>query len=170
MPTIFHFNGKIIKNRILRALVVVVLVTFFGSLFFVARFLNNSLLFLDTNSHIKGLFFGGLGGLLVSIGGATLDTAWEGFQIDKFFRSTYLGLYWGLILSFYTTDPSLLLYGVLGMDRFLLEFHKSFIRRLKSGKFKAEEPTNPRWVELREKIVPVYNFAAMIFIYLLASN
>lgn len=116
-----------------------------------------------------GIGWGLVGGIFVAIGGAFLDIAWEGFDPIKFLRSIWLGGFWGLIFSFYTTNASLIVFACIGMDRMALEFYKTFIRKLKSGKFKSGQPTNPKWLKKRVLLMYPYILPWLLFIFLLVA-
>lgn len=163
MPTIFHINGRIIHNRLARAILgLSIWISLWSLVVFLGNIYNQ-----DFNPQVYGMLWGGLAGLLVACGGALLDTAWEGFDVKKFPRSIYNGLFWGLILSFYSDNAGLLLAAVLGMDRMGIEFFKSFIRKARSGKFKSIKPTIPEWMKKREKFHPYYMATWLLYIFLL---
>lgn len=164
MPTILHIQGKVIHNRFARGLLGFLILAVLGMLFWLLFGLN---WFVDQPNLIQGLFWGGFAGLLVAVGGALLDSAWEGFEPLKFPRSVLHGVYWGLLFSTLETNPAVLVFSVLGMDRMGLEFYKSFLRKMKSGKFKSEKPINTRWYEVREKLLFPYMALWMVFGYLL---
>jgi hypothetical protein len=170
MPTIFHINGHLIRNRFARILIILLVVGIVVSMWPFSFWLYKTLNLANVDHKIVGLIFGGIAGFMISVGGAMLDAAWEGFEPLKFFRSTYVGLFWGVIFSFFTTNPALLIYAGLGMDRMSIEFNKTFIKRMKSGKFKSESPTIPDWLEIREKIHHPYIGVWLLFVYLLAAQ
>lgn len=164
MPTILHIQGKIIRNRLVRGLLGVLILAVLGVLFWLLFGLN---WVVGWPVLMQGFFWGGLAGLLVAVGGALLDSAWEGFEPLKFPRSIFHGIYWGLLFSTMETNPAVLVFSVLGMDRMGLEFYKSFLRKMKSGKFKSENPINTRWYVVREKLLFPYMTLWMFFGYLL---
>lgn len=170
MPTIFHINGHIIHNRLARIGIIIFVVSIVAGMYPLSHWLYQSLHMSYFNPRLVGLIFGGIAGLMISIGGAMLDSAWEGFDGTKFFRSTYVGLFWGLLFSFFTQNPGLLIYAGLGMDRMSIEFDKTFIKRLKSGKFKSDKPIMPHWLDLREHLRNPYLCVWAVFLYLLAAQ
>src|SRR2546421_3465164 len=170
MPTIFHINGHIVHNRLARVGIIVVVVSVVAAMYPLSQWIFQLLHLSRFDHRVAGLVFGGLAGLMISIGGALLDSAWEGFDHTKFFRSTYVGLFWGLIFSYFTNNPGLLIYAGLGMDRMSIEFDKTFIKRLKSGKFKSDHPTMPHWLQLREELRNPYLCVWVFFLYLLTAQ
>ena len=84
-------------------------------------------------------------GLLVSLGGAYKDAPFEGFKILKFQRS-------GLVLAicsplfYFLNDPvhpislGFLVYMNGGLERFVVEYYKTYIQRTMSGKFRPDLP------------------------------
>lgn len=168
MPTIFHLNGTLIHNRLERILIIYIVISFLLLIYAAMWSFVAIVPILQYNAVLRGLAGGFVGGALVATGGSLLDSAWEGFDILKFGRSIGVGMFWGVVLSFYTANPGLLVYAVLGTDRMSLEFFKTFIKKLKSGKFKSDKPTIPHWLENREKLIYPYIITWAIFIFLLA--
>lgn len=169
MPTILHINGNIIRNRVLRGVIAATIWLGTFGLFFLVRKVNIDLFGDVGGGWLWGGAWGFFAGLLIGIGGAGLDTAWEGFEPLKFFRSPIHGLFWGVVFSHLTNDAGILVFACLGMDRMGLEFYKSFMRKAKSGKFKSDKPTYPKWYEVREKILLPYLIPWLAFIYFLAA-
>ncbi|OGK22086.1 hypothetical protein A3C98_01315 [Candidatus Roizmanbacteria bacterium RIFCSPHIGHO2_02_FULL_37_15] len=170
MPTIFHVNGFIIHNRYVRILLILNIIIFLILLYPLSQVIVDKVPLFFQHRPILGLFFGFIAGVLAASGGASLDSAWEGFEYSKFLRSVYVAMFWGLILTFYTTNPGLIIYACFGLDRMSIEFNKTFVKKLKSGKFKATHPTIPHWLDLREKLLHPYLFTWAVYIYLLASH
>lgn len=164
MPTIFHIQGKVIHNRFIRGILGIMIVSLLAGLFWLLFKLNwvGGWPFLA-----QGLVWGSFAGLMVAVGGALLDSAWEGFEPFKFPRSIFHGAYWGVMFSTLETNPALLVFSILGMDRMGLEFYKSFLRKMKSGKFLSEKPVNVQWYSIREKLLFPYMMVWMVFGYLL---
>ncbi len=104
-------------------------------------------------------------GLLVSLGGAYKDAPFEGFAPLKFFRSaTVLAICSPLF--FFTNNPlspvplGYLIFMNGGLERFLVEYYKTYVQRTMSGKFRQDLPRIPRYIETREK----YHYIAWIII------
>ncbi len=104
-------------------------------------------------------------GLLVSLGGAYKDAPFEGFAPLKFFRSaTVLAICSPLF--FFSNDPlspvplGYLIFMNGGLERFLVEYYKTFVQRTMSGKFRPDLPRISRYIETREK----YHYMAWIII------
>ncbi len=84
-------------------------------------------------------------GLLVSGGGAWKDAPFEGFLFLKFLRS---GLALAVVspIFYWLRDPAdpialgLLIYMNGGLERFLVEYYKTYIQRNMSGKFRPDLP------------------------------
>ena len=104
-------------------------------------------------------------GLLVSLGGAYKDAPFEGFKPLKFQRS-------GVVLAvcsplFYSLgDPAapvslgFLIYMNGGLERFIVEYYKTYIQRTMSGKFRSDLPRMERYVSTREK----FHYFALVII------
>jgi hypothetical protein len=101
-------------------------------------------------------------GLLVSLGGAYKDAPFEGFQPLKFQRS-------GVVLAvlsplfYFLNDPEtpvslgFLIYMNGGLERFAVEYYKTYIQRNMSGKFRPDIERHQQQLETREK----YHYAAL---------
>ncbi len=109
-------------------------------------------------------------GLLVSLGGAYKDAPFEGFKPLKFQRS-------GVVLAvlsplfFFLNDPEspvslgFLIYMNGGLERFAVEYYKTYIQRNMSGKFRPDIDRHQHELETREK----YHYASLaIMVGLLA--
>ena len=100
-------------------------------------------------------------GLLVSVGGAYKDAPFEGFQPLKFQRSAVV-LAVASPLFYYLGPVSL---GVLifmngGLERFLVEYYKTYIKRNMSGKFRPDLKIYQKQKASREK----FHIAAWVII------
>lgn len=168
MPTIFHLNGHIIQNRVLRASVSIFLLLVLIIVYAAFQTVGQAISF-SAGSWFIGLLGGLMAGTLVASGGALLDSAWEGFSTKKFFRSVIVGGYWGVIFSYQSSSLPLVVFGCFGMDRMSIEFYKTFIRKMRSAKFKHEQPTYLSWLSKRERLVVPYLLNWLIFIYLLVA-
>lgn len=95
-------------------------------------------------------------GLLVSLGGAYKDAPFEGFKPLKFQRS---GMVLALLspLFFLLNEPlapvslGFLIYMNGGLERFAIEYYKTYIQRNRSGKFRPDLPRLQELVDTREK-------------------
>lgn len=102
-------------------------------------------------------------GLLVSLGGAYKDAPFEGFKPLKFQRS-------GVVLAmlsplFYCQNDGqapvslgFLIYMNGGLERFVVEYYKTYIQRNMSGKFRSDIERHQRELETREK----FHYAALV--------
>lgn len=102
-------------------------------------------------------------GLLVSLGGAYKDAPFEGFKPLKFQRS-------GVVLAvlsplfFFLNDAQapvsigFLIYMNGGLERFAVEYYKTYIQRNMSGKFRPDIERHQHELETREK----YHYAALV--------
>jgi hypothetical protein len=147
VPSRITFFGRHVESNLVRYLVGIVLV--------VAVF---GLLLLDVQVRAFWVFLvvAYATGLLVSLGGAYKDAPFEGFKPLKFQRS-------GLVLAvcsplFYFIDHSehpialgLLIYMNGGLERFVVEYYKTYIQRTMSGKFQPDLPRIQVCLDKREK-------------------
>ncbi len=104
-------------------------------------------------------------GLLVALGGAYKDAPFEGFKPLKFQRS-------GFVLAllspvFYFTNDStapisvgFLIYMNGGLERFVVEYYKTYIQRNMSGKFRPDLERIQKHLDERER----YHYAALAII------
>ena len=104
-------------------------------------------------------------GLLVSLGGAYKDAPFEGFRPLKFQRS-------GVVLAlcsplFYFVNEAdtpvslgFLIYMNGGLERFVVEYYKTYIQRTMSGKFRPDLPRIQSCIDTREK----FHYAALVII------
>ena len=109
-------------------------------------------------------------GLLVSLGGAYKDAPFEGFKPLKFQRS-------GLVLAalspllYFLNDPAapvslgFLVYLNGGLERFTVEYYKTYVQRHRSGKFRPDLPRRQRELDAREAC----HYAALAIIAGLAA-
>lgn len=104
-------------------------------------------------------------GMLVSLGGAYKDAPFEGFAPLKFLRSAAV-LAISSPLFFFSNNPEapvplgylIFMYG--GLERFLVEYYKTYVQRTMSGKFRPDLPRIARYIETREK----FHYMAWIII------
>ncbi len=91
------------------------------------------------------LAVGYLTGLLVAGGGAYKDAPFEGFKILRFQRSGVVlavlaPLFWWLAPDGAPAPLGLLIYMNGGLERFVVEYYKTYIQRNMSGKFRPDLP------------------------------
>ncbi len=109
-----------------------------------------------------------LTGLLVAGGGAWKDAPFEGFKILRFQRSGVVlavcaPLFWLLAPMGASVPLGLLIYMNGGLERFVVEYYKTFIQRNMSGKFRPDLPR----VETRRR--EELHYAALGIIALVAA-
>ncbi len=93
-----------------------------------------------------------LGGILVSFGGAYKDAPFEGFAFFKFFRSPVVLLIFCPFFYYQGgIDLGLLIWMNVGLERFLVEYYKTYIQRNMSGKFKSDIQKITQRLDSREK-------------------
>lgn len=136
VPSQLTLLGRPVRSRLARAAAGVVLV---GGVF------GLLLVPLPVDGFPAYLVVAYLTGLLVSGGGAWKDAPFEGFQTLKFFRSG-LTLAVASPLFYWLRTPGepvalgVLLYMNGGLERFLVEYYKTYIQRNMSGKFRPDLP------------------------------
>ncbi len=136
VPSRITFLGRPVRSEAARLGAGVVLVA-----------LVVAVLFLDT--PVRG-FLGYLAtaylvGLLVAGGGAYKDAPFEGFKLLRFQRSGVVlavlaPLFWLLAPDGAPTPLGLLIYMNGGLERFVVEYYKTYIQRNMSGKFRPDLP------------------------------
>ena len=108
-------------------------------------------------------------GLVVALGGAYKDAPFEGFKWFKFQRS---GAVLALLsaLFYYLNDPlepvslGFLIYMNGGLERFTVEYYKTYIQRNMSGKFRPDIERLQQQLDSREK----FHYLALVIILGLA--
>lgn len=102
-------------------------------------------------------------GLLVSLGGAYKDAPFEGFKPLKFQRSGFVLAILSPIFYF-SNDPAtpislgFLIYMNGGLERFVVEYYKTYIQRNMSGKFRPDIDRIQKHLDDRER----YHYAALV--------
>lgn len=109
-------------------------------------------------------------GLLVALGGAYKDAPFEGFKWLKFQRSGVVlaalsPLFYLLGNPEYPVGLGFLIYMNGGLERFTVEYYKTYIQRNMSGKFQPNLPKIQRELDTREK----FHYAALAIIAGLAA-
>ena len=112
-------------------------------------------------------------GLLVSLGGAYKDAPFEGFKPAKFQRS---GVVLALLspLFYFIDDPGapvplgFLIYMNGGLERFTVEYYKTYIQRNMSGKFRPDIERIQHQLDTREKFhyFALVIIAALVVLYI----
>jgi len=95
-------------------------------------------------------------GLIVSLGGAYKDAPFEGFKPLKFQRSAIVlavcsPLFYFLNSSLTPVPLGYLIYMNGGLERFVVEYYKTYIQRNMSGKFRPDLPRNQTLIDSRER-------------------
>lgn len=104
-------------------------------------------------------------GLVVSLGGAYKDAPFEGFKPLKFQRSAAV-LAVASPIFYFLNDPEtpislgFLIYMNGGLERFLVEYYKTYIQRNMSGKFRPDLERIQHEIDRRER----YHYAAWVII------
>jgi hypothetical protein len=104
-------------------------------------------------------------GLLVSLGGAYKDAPFEGFMLLKFQRSGVVlalcsPLFFFLNDAMHPASLGFLVYMNGGLERFVVEYYKTYIQRTMSGKFRPDLPRIQRCLDTREK----FHYGALVII------
>jgi len=104
-------------------------------------------------------------GLLVSLGGAYKDAPFEGFQPLKFQRSGVVlalcsPLFFFLNDAMHPVSLGFLVYMNGGLERFVVEYYKTYIQRTMSGKFRPDLLRIQRCLDTREK----FHYGALVII------
>lgn len=160
VPSRITFFGRPVTSEPLRLSSGVVLVSAVFSLLFL------SMRIVDFTGFAAVAFSTGM---LVSLGGAYKDAPFEGFAPLKFFRSSMVLAICSPVF-FYSNNPQspvpigYLIFMNGGLERFLVEYYKTYVQRTMSGKFRPDLPRIARYVETREK----YHYMAWIIIVGLA--
>jgi hypothetical protein len=108
-------------------------------------------------------------GLLVSLGGAYKDAPFEGFKWLKFQRSGAVlallsPLFYFLNHSQFPVPVGFLIYMNGGLERFAIEYYKTYIQRNMSGKFRPDLCRIQHYIDTREK----FHYMALVIIAALA--
>lgn len=160
VPSRITFFGRYVDSNLLRYAVGTLIVALvFGML----------LIEVKIESFVAYLLVAYGTGLLVALGGAYKDAPFEGFKWLKFQRS---GMVLALLtpLFYYLDKPQFslplgfLLYMNGGLERFAVEYYKTYIQRNMSGKFRPDLPRNQHCVDRREK----FHYMALVIIAALA--
>ena len=104
-------------------------------------------------------------GLIVSLGGAYKDAPFEGFKPLKFQRSGFVLVALSPLLYWVNDGGNPVTLGLLvymngGLERFCVEYYKTYVQRNMSGKFRPDLPRQQEAAERREK----FHYAALVLI------
>lgn len=108
-------------------------------------------------------------GLLVALGGAYKDAPFEGFKWLKFQRSAAVLVLLSPLFYFLNNPHTPVSLGFLiymngGLERFAIEYYKTYVQRNMSGKFRPDLDRIQEQVDKREK----YHLMALVIIVALA--
>ncbi len=104
-------------------------------------------------------------GLIVSLGGAYKDAPFEGFKWLKFQRSALVlavlsPLFYYLNRPEYPVPLGFLIYMNGGLERFAVEYYKTYIQRNMSGKFRPDLERIQEQIDTRER----FHYMALVII------
>jgi hypothetical protein len=156
VPSRITFFGRHVQREWIRYAVGAVLVAIVFAVLFIPLPVQHLLLF-------TAIAYGT--GLIVSLGGAYKDAPFEGFKPLKFQRSGFVLavlsplLYW-INDGEHAVTLGFLIYMYGGLERFSIEYYKTYIQRNMSGKFRPDSPRIQEAAERREK----FHYAALILI------
>lgn len=163
IPSKLHIFGKTVESKFFRLIIGSIFISGAFVLFYLPLFVNFKL-----HGWMGGLFWGAMAGLIGSaVGGAWKDAPIEGFDPIKFFRSPFVGALWGILISLFTSNFSLLLFASIGGERMTVELYKTFVLKSIPGKFCATKPKFEDWIEKRKKFILPYTIAWIAFIVFL---
>ncbi len=136
VPSALTILGRPVRSRALRIAAGVVLVAGVIAVLFIGT---------PVTGFWAYLAVAYLTGLLVSGGGAWKDAPFEGFHTLKFFRSGLTLAIASPIFYWLRTPGDPVALGILvymngGLERFLVEYYKTYIQRNMSGKFRPDLP------------------------------
>lgn len=104
-------------------------------------------------------------GLIVSLGGAYKDAPFEGFKPLKFQRSGFVLAALSPLLYWINDGETPVTVGLLvymngGLERFSVEYYKTYVQRNMSGKFRPDLPRQQEAAQRREK----FHYGALVLI------
>jgi hypothetical protein len=156
VPSRITFLGKYVGSDLLRYAAGAILVTGVFCLLLIET---------QVTSFVGFLGVAYATGLLVALGGAYKDAPFEGFKWLKFQRSAVV-LAIGSPLFYFVNDPTdpvsigYLIYMNGGLERFVVEYYKTYVQRTMSGKFRPDLERLQEFIDTREK----YHYLALIII------
>jgi len=165
VPSRITFFGRYVTSDLLRYAVGLVLV----SLVFGAMFID-----LPIEGLLAFALVGYCTGLVIALGGAYKDAPFEGFKVGKFQRS-------GVVLALasplfcWISDPvdaiplGFLIFMNGGIERFVVEYYKTYIQRSMSGKFRPDIERLQDLIDRRETFhyLALAIIAAVVVIYVI---
>ena len=164
VPTRITFFGRYIESNVLLYAVGIVSVIVVFVLLLIAVEIEHFIGFLVTAY---------LTGLLVAMGGAYKDAPFEGFKWLKFQRSAVVlallsPLFYFLDNSRSSVSLGFLIYMNIGLERFTVEYYKTYIQRNMSGKFRPDLPKIQEHIDRREKFhyLALVIIAALLVLYI----
>ncbi len=152
IPSRISFFGKYVQSELLRYSVGILLVVGIFSVLFIDIRIESFWGFLIVSTS---------GGLAVALGGAYKDAPFEGFEFLKFLKSP--GVMAFASPFFYFLGPINLGFLILmncGLERFSVEYYKTYILRNMSGKFRPDIQRIQKRIDTREK----FHFVALAII------
>ena len=116
-----------------------------------------------TVSHWAGFILVGLGaGAACAIGGAYKDAPFEGFLLRKFPRSPLVtASFTPLLFWLGPVQLGFLIFIFWGLERFVVEYYKTYMQRRKAGKFRDDLPRIQQYLEMREQ----FHIVALFIIF-----
>jgi len=165
IPTQIHGLGRVIHNRLARALLGA---GFLASIYGLGKLFE----FLSAGmpAPVIGLIFGGGIGLALAMSGAYKDGVIEGFYFHKFLKSPVFGALAGLIASAHTASPLFLLLCAIGGERMFNELlFKILVRGYVPGKFRSMTGPFPVWMARRRYFLPPYAATWALFLVLFVA-
>ena len=164
VPSRITFFGRHVDSDALR---------YAAGVLIVAAVFSLLLIEVEVDSFFGYLIIAYLTGSLVALGGAYKDAPFEGFKWLKVQRS---GAVLALLspLLYLLTDPldplhvGFLIYMNGGLERFAIEYYKTFIQRNMSGKFRPDLQRIQEFVDSREKYhyMALAIMAVLVIVYL----
>jgi hypothetical protein len=152
IPSRITFFGKHISNDIILYCAGVLSIVFVITLLSVE---------VNVTDFIEFFSVSLLAGLACAVGGAYKDAPFEGFKLLSFFRSPFiLALTSPLFYRFGSVPLGFLVFINWGLERFIVEYYKTYIQRNRSGKFKREIQRLQEFTDSRQK----YHYIALLII------
>lgn len=158
IPSRMAFFGRLVKSEMLRYAVGIMLLALIVWVYtlgwVVTRFWHFALVAYLT-------------GLAIAFGGAYKDAPFEGFDVIKFQRSGLVLLCASPFFYFLGSTPlGLFVFMNIGLERFLVEYYKTYVQRNMSGKFLPDTPRIQKYLNNREK----FHIAAWSIIFLVVGT
>lgn len=163
VPSRITFFGRYVTSDLLRYAIGLVLL----SLVLGAMFID-----LPIEGLLAFALVGYCSGLAIALGGAYKDAPFEGFKVGKFQRSGVV-LALASPLFFWISDPvdaiplGFLIFMNGGLERFVVEYYKTYVQRNMSGKFRPDIERRQDLIDRRETFhyLALAIIAAVVVIY-----